>query len=411
MGGRVHPPPRRGEQPHDRPRPRQRRRIDLPLPQRLRRLRLGHHTRGTSEEEMGLRQDPRDRPRQVAETATRRRSRPRRHHNAHGRRVPRLLAPRDRDTQPRPEDRRQLPPVRPPLHPPSARDQAPCPVLQPRRPGMGQQAGPDLPVLHPRPRRGTAPAASTLLRHRQLLPTPTVDPDPEGRPRLLPPRTELRHRRRTDHPKRRQAREAPRRSEEEAATLDKRGGTTLPRLRPRRQRPYYAAYVLVLIEGLRKGESLGLTDDAAHFDAMTLRIENQLQRVARQLSTAKPRPPAPTLTSRSRPSSGPHFDFARPTRTRQTGRGRYLARLPVAVHHEERDTDRTAQLRPGLAPTHHQSRSTPYHRPRRPTHLRIDPRRPRRPPPASRWRSCDAPSSPSPWRSTPRSRTQPRVQV
>jgi integrase len=47
--------------------------------------------------------------------------------------------------------------------------------------------------------------------------------------------------------------------------------------------PYYAAYVLVLIEGLRKGEFLGLTEDAADFDAMTIRIENQLQRVGRQL--------------------------------------------------------------------------------------------------------------------------------
>lgn len=47
--------------------------------------------------------------------------------------------------------------------------------------------------------------------------------------------------------------------------------------------PYYAAYVLVLIEGLRKGEFLGLTEDAVDFDAMTIRIENQLQRVGRQL--------------------------------------------------------------------------------------------------------------------------------
>lgn len=47
--------------------------------------------------------------------------------------------------------------------------------------------------------------------------------------------------------------------------------------------PYYAAYVLVLVEGLRKGEFLGLTVAAVNLDAMTLRIENQLQRVARQL--------------------------------------------------------------------------------------------------------------------------------
>ena len=47
--------------------------------------------------------------------------------------------------------------------------------------------------------------------------------------------------------------------------------------------PYYAAYVLVLIEGLRKGEFLGLTEDAIDFDVMTVRIENQLQRVGGQL--------------------------------------------------------------------------------------------------------------------------------
>jgi integrase len=45
--------------------------------------------------------------------------------------------------------------------------------------------------------------------------------------------------------------------------------------------PFYAAYGLVLIERLRKGEFLGLAKDAVDFGAMTIRIENQLQRVGR----------------------------------------------------------------------------------------------------------------------------------
>jgi integrase len=53
--------------------------------------------------------------------------------------------------------------------------------------------------------------------------------------------------------------------------------------------PYYAAYVLVLIGGLRKGEVLGMTTDAADFDRLTVRIEHQLQRVRRDLHTEEPR--------------------------------------------------------------------------------------------------------------------------
>ena len=47
--------------------------------------------------------------------------------------------------------------------------------------------------------------------------------------------------------------------------------------------PYYAAYVLILIEGLRKGEVLGMTVDAPDFERLTVRIEHQLQRVGRAL--------------------------------------------------------------------------------------------------------------------------------
>jgi integrase len=47
--------------------------------------------------------------------------------------------------------------------------------------------------------------------------------------------------------------------------------------------PMYAAYVLVLILGLRKGEVLGLPWEAVDFDAAELDVSWQLQRVRRQL--------------------------------------------------------------------------------------------------------------------------------
>jgi integrase len=47
--------------------------------------------------------------------------------------------------------------------------------------------------------------------------------------------------------------------------------------------PLYAAYVLVVVEGMRKGEVLGLSDDAVDFDQQQLDIGYQLQRVSGQL--------------------------------------------------------------------------------------------------------------------------------
>lgn len=49
------------------------------------------------------------------------------------------------------------------------------------------------------------------------------------------------------------------------------------------QDPLYAAYVLVLVLGLRKGEVLGLCWDDLDFDAGNLAVRLQLQRVGRQL--------------------------------------------------------------------------------------------------------------------------------
>jgi integrase len=47
--------------------------------------------------------------------------------------------------------------------------------------------------------------------------------------------------------------------------------------------PFYAAYVLVLVLGMRKGEVLGLVWDAVDLDGRVLVVDHQLQRVRRAL--------------------------------------------------------------------------------------------------------------------------------
>jgi integrase len=49
----------------------------------------------------------------------------------------------------------------------------------------------------------------------------------------------------------------------------------------------YAAYVLILVLGLRKGEVLGLTWELVDLDEAELFVEEQLQRVSRRLLRRK----------------------------------------------------------------------------------------------------------------------------
>lgn len=85
--------------------------------------------------------------------------------------------------------------------------------------------------------------------------------------------------------------------------------------------PLYAAYVLVLVLGLRKGEVLGLTSGDVDLDARELSVGLQLQRVGRQLlhRETKTRASEATLplpgicVSRSTTDSSPTMAHRRPT--------------------------------------------------------------------------------------------------
>jgi integrase len=125
----------------------------------------------------------------------------------------------------------------------------------------------------------------------------------------------------------------------------------------------YAAYVLVLVCGLRKGEVLGLTRDDVDPDAGELVIGRQLQRVGRQLlhretkthasDTTLPLPGICVTAVRQRLVDA---DDARPAA------GSALAAHRARLLHELRDADRPAQLQPVLGRPVPQVRGPEDHR-------------------------------------------------
>jgi integrase len=110
--------------------------------------------------------------------------------------------------------------------------------------------------------------------------------------------------------------------------------------------PLYAAYVLVLVLGLRKGELLGLGWDDVDLEAATVTIDWQIQRVSkargierRRTKTASsdatlPRPPICVVALRE------HRDAAEG----EGGSGGRLARARAGRHDEVRDPDRAMEI-------------------------------------------------------------------
>ncbi|SCG78171.1 Phage integrase family protein [Micromonospora inositola] len=168
---------------------------------------------------------------------------------------------------------------RPPLHRPRPRGQAARPAPVAGRADLDQPRGSDLPVLRPGQGRRSAQGQAALLRRRPVLPGRPVDPHGQrhpGRPAGRPHHAQT----------------------EDLITKNPAASVTLATVRRRRGQSWssdearrflesarhdeetlYAAYALVLVTGLRKGEVLGLTWEDVDLDAGELTIGRQLQRV------------------------------------------------------------------------------------------------------------------------------------
>lgn len=144
--------------------------------------------------------------------------------------------------------------------------------------------------------------------------------------------------------------------------------------------PLYAAYALVLVTGLRKGEALGLTWEDVDLDAGELTIGRQLQRVRGQLLQRDTKTQASDATL-------PLPDICLTALKLRSGQ-RDEARAAAGKAWHETDlvfttrygtADRAPQPPTLLADAVRQGRRQADHRPRRPAHLRHAPGRPRRP--------------------------------
>ena len=135
--------------------------------------------------------------------------------------------------------------------------------------------------------------------------------------------------------------------------------------------PFYAAYVLILVLGLRKGEVLGLTGDAVDLAAGELSIGWQLQRVGGQLLHRETKTQTSDATLPLPDICAAALDLRQQARKadRDAG-GHRLAGLAAAVHHPLRNPGRAAQLQPFLGRPLRPGRSPEDHRARRPAYLR-----------------------------------------
>ena len=70
--------------------------------------------------------------------------------------------------------------------------------------------------------------------------------------------------------------------------------------------PLYAAYVLILVLGLRRGELLGLTWPLVDLDTAQLEVGYSLQRLGGRLIHSRPRPKLQTPSCLCRRSASPH---------------------------------------------------------------------------------------------------------
>lgn len=107
----------------------------------------------------------------------------------------------------------------------------------------------------------------------------------------------------------------------------------------------YAAYVLVLVLGLRKGEVLGLPEDSIDFEGLELDVRWQLQRVGRQLlhretKTEASDEPASSAADRGECSAR----AAEGSGIGASKGGEGMARDWVDVHHSIWHANRTAEL-------------------------------------------------------------------
>ena len=176
--------------------------------------------------------------------------------------------------------------------------------------------------------------------------------------------------------------------------------------------PLYAAYVLVLVNALRKGEVLGLTWASIDFDESELDIRWQLQRSASSSFTrngSRPRTPTPTTPCRCRASAPQPSSSAAATRRprakrRATGGSRVIWSSPPAGELRSSRATSIAASRPaaGRLPSPGSGCTTPgIPAPRSWPSWRSTP--------GSRCASCGTPRSRSRWRSTPTSPTRSPV--